>query len=101
MKRLSKQGKPPRSAADPRPGNRPYYISPHCPKCGTPLVLADLLENPGAPEEEIWHDEFICPACNDGIFMDWPEKEYERLKEVAREDIIPLSSLKRRPGYEM
>mgnify|MGYP005842987529 CR=1 FL=1 len=69
----SKNYNPPRSAAEPRPGNRPYYIAPCCPDCGTPLVLLDLLENPEMPEDEIWHDEFICPECRDGIWLDWPE----------------------------
>lgn len=64
--------KRPKSAADQRPGNMPYYISRFCNKCGTPLVLNDLLENPGRPLDEVWHDEFICPVCRDELYMDWP-----------------------------
>lgn len=75
---------PPASAAARRPGDKPYYIAPDCPQCGTPLVLADRFENPAATEEKIWHDEFICPACRDGIFLDWPENEGKQIKEENR-----------------
>lgn len=63
----------PQSPADPRPDNRPAYINPNCPKCGTPLVLLDLLENQNTPEDEIWYDEFVCPKCNDGLYIDAPK----------------------------
>lgn len=67
---------PPDSAASPRPGNKPFYIKPNCQKCGAELVLLDTFRNPDKPQEDIWYDEFICPVCEDGIYMDWPE-EYE------------------------
>jgi len=66
--------KPPVSPAIPRPGNRPYYIDTCCPECGTPLVLVDILETPNTPIDKVWHDEFICPVCLDGIYMDWPKE---------------------------
>ena len=68
-----KEERSPMCAGDSRPGNKPYYINPNCPKCSTSLVLMDLLERPDTPEEEIWHDEFTCPVCRGGIYMDWPE----------------------------
>lgn len=63
------------SAAIPRPGNKPYYLDPDCPECGTPLVLLDVFKKPDASGEEIWHDEFICPVCRDGLYVDWPENK--------------------------
>lgn len=48
------------------------HINSHCVKCDTLLILNDLLENPNKPVDEIWHDEFICPVCKDGLYMDWP-----------------------------
>lgn len=62
----------PRCAADPRPDGRPYYIDPTCP-CGTALVLSDLLHNPATPADEVWHDEWTCPKCRNGIWMDTPD----------------------------
>ncbi|ACA59059.1 hypothetical protein Daud_0513 [Candidatus Desulforudis audaxviator MP104C] len=72
----------PRSAAEPRPDNRPCYIDPCCPSCGAPLVLLDLLKSPETPEDEIWYDEFICPQCRDGIHLDWPESEFKKVFEA-------------------
>lgn len=71
---MKKKSNPPQSAATPRPGNKPYYINPKCRNCGAELVLLDTLWNPDKPQEKIWHDEFTCPICNDGIYMDWPEE---------------------------
>lgn len=73
--------KPPQSPADPRPHGRPYYIDPHCDDCGADLVLAD---SKGEPEGETWHDEFICPRCLGGIYMDWPESEMEEFQKRIR-----------------
>lgn len=72
---------PPRSPADPRHGNRPFYIEPVCPTCQSELVLADR----DLPDEEIWHDEWECPVCQDGIHMDWPASEIVALKKQAAE----------------
>ena len=62
----------PRSAAEQRANNKPAYIDTNCPECGSPLVLLYTLENPLAPTDKIWHDEFICPKCRDGIYLDLP-----------------------------
>jgi hypothetical protein len=64
----------PKSPADKRPNNKPYYIDQYCKKCGTTLVLYDLLENPNKPLDEIWYDEFICPNCQDGLYIDRPSQ---------------------------
>jgi ribosomal protein S27AE len=65
----------PRRPSDPRPGNKPYYINEFCPQCGDPLVLVDKAENPRTPEDNIWHDEWMCPVCKDGVYMDWPTRK--------------------------
>jgi hypothetical protein len=48
--------------------------------------LADLLEDPDLPSERIWYDEFICPKCRSGIFLDLPEGEITEI-EAAKEDV--------------
>ena len=69
----------PTSAAHPRPGGRPYYIADNCPTCGTPFVLYDRF-NERAPlaDDQVWYDEWICPQCRHGVWMDWPESEWNR-----------------------
>lgn len=76
---------PPETAADPRPNDEPYYIDSDCPNCGTALVLNDEHRPSGdgsgalvAPEvwderETVFHDEWVCPDCEDGIHCDWPD----------------------------
>ena len=81
----------PNSPAIPRPGNRPYYIAPDCPDCGTPLVLSDYLHNPQTPADDVWYDEWECPRCQEGIWMDWPAAEWDTDDTdptVADEDLI-------------
>ena len=71
----------PRSPADPRPDNRPYFVDPNCSTCGTPLVLDGLLANPSLPADKVWYDEWICPNhVEEGIVMDWPQRMIERLR---------------------
>lgn len=74
----------PQSAADPRPGNKPFYIKPNCPKCGAELVLLDTLLFPSKPRNKIWHDEFTCPICRDGIYIDWPEEMDMELQNLFK-----------------
>src|SRR5205823_5165776 len=76
----------PRSAADPRPGDRPYFIAGDCPEHGVALVLSDQLREPGLPAGERWFDEWECPSRfrekgpeGSGAFMDWPEGERREL----------------------
>jgi len=85
----------PENAAMPRPNNKPFYIAPNCPDCGTPLVLADLLNDSCTPGEQIWYDEFICPVCRDYIYLDWPKSERAALNEEQEEDSISWDELKR------
>lgn len=93
----------PNSAADRRPGNRPYYISPNCPVCGTALVLSDVLENPKGPKDEIWHDEWECSKCRDGVYMDWPEDYKKKVEEKDRKtltgEMVSDEELRRRLGF--
>jgi hypothetical protein len=71
----------PRSAAEPRPNNRPYYIDPNCPICGTALVLLDTLD--GIGDLPIWYDEWICPNhVLEGVHMDWPAEKIEELRSM-------------------
>lgn len=83
-----KNGKP-LSATDPRPGNKPFYINPNCPECGTELVLSNLLHN--SSENEIWYDEFMCPVCKDEIYLDWPEEEFISLKKEIEQSVHGLN----------
>lgn len=82
----------PESAADPRPGDEPYYIDNECSECGCELRL----EDEDLPEEEIWHDEWKCPECGN-LYLDWPQKEIEKLEEkiksVEEEDTGPLEEV--------
>ena len=73
----------PESAADPRPNNEPYFIDSSCPDCSEDLVLYDEYTEEGG---EVWYDEWICPSCDDGLHMDWPDSKWERI-EKAMQDI--------------
>lgn len=81
------KSKQPESAAIVRPNNKPFYIDSTCPKCGTSLVLADVLDDSNAPLETVWHDEFICPVCRDYIYLDWPETKKAALSERQEKGI--------------
>lgn len=72
---------PPSSPADPRPNNEPYYIDADCPECGTALVLYDEHHETGSSDETVWHDEWVCPSCEDGLHVDWPDGMFARLTE--------------------
>ena len=94
----------PRSAADPRPGGRPFYIEPACPTCSTLLVLLDQAEHPSASESEVWFDEWVCPQCRGGVFMDWPAGEWAAVREadasIALGDYVTLEEVRRELGLE-
>lgn len=66
----------PKSAADRRPNDRPYYVKQTCDRCGTELMYADLLIESNTSIDEIWYDEFMCPNCRDSVCMDWPQDGY-------------------------
>ena len=57
--------------SDPRPGGVPFYITKECGSCGTALVLG--------PNNEGWMDEFVCPVCNDGVYLDVPKEVSDRI----------------------
>lgn len=80
----------PQCAADPRPNGVPYYIDSDCPDCGTGLVLNDELVG----SHDIWHDEWTCPECRDGLHMDWPPEQFEELERRADSDkFVPLDDI--------
>lgn len=64
----------PRSAADRRPNDEPYFVPKTCSDCRTKLVYSYLLDDPDAPEEKRWYDEFECPKCRNGLVLDVPER---------------------------
>lgn len=62
----------------------PYYIDGTCNECGTDLVQQD--------EDSHWNDEWECPDCQDGVYMDWPSATMEQLKRRAEQhEFEPLS----------
>src|SRR5688500_13985864 len=73
-RRMTTMADLPNSAADPRPGGRPAFIDPNCKACGTALVLHDSLREQPSPPDEVWHDEWECPTCRDGLHLDRPER---------------------------
>lgn len=70
----------PRCPADPRSNNKPFYRSDKCDQCGAVLQLTSLVEDPDCPENEIWHDDWICVECNLAYF-DWPKEEIDAFNE--------------------
>lgn len=98
---------PPVSAADRRPGDRPYYIENACVRCGGPLVYAHLwcwtmdedaegkiIQRPVTPADPVWFDEFICPIHTghfDLHYLDWPQAEREALAARAQEPTHSLA----------
>ena len=71
----------PLTSSDRRPNDHPYYIDECCPNCNAILVYDDLLDG-----EEDWDnfffDEFSCPNCEDGCYMDWTPEQMEEIKEA-------------------
>lgn len=53
----------------------PVHINKICTNCKTKLVLWDNLVG-GQEKDNVWYDEWICPKCQDGIQMDWPNFYY-------------------------
>lgn len=44
-------------------------------------MLLDRLANPAAADDEVWHDEWECPNCRGGIYMDCPASEWDVWRE--------------------
>lgn len=83
----------PRSPADPRPNGEPYYIDSDCPECGTALELFDPASG--------WYDEWWCPECDDGIYIDWPEEYKEKMfGRVESEDFKSLDKLSEEDPFD-
>lgn len=93
--------------SDPRPNNRPYYIDPHCEECGADLVLADLFDDPNTPPENIWYDDWRCPKCNDGNYLDWPREMIEALRgrafesEIGEKQDVELADFTSEGGFKI
>lgn len=87
----------PESPSDPRPNGEPYYIGTTCEECGSDLVLYDDVYDTGG---SVWHDEWVCPTedCQTGIYLDWPEEEFDGLVERVTEPIeaTPLDEVENR-----
>lgn len=62
---------PPMKPSDPRSGGVPFYIANKCDNCGGKLILD--------PTNEGWLDEFICPRCKTGVYLDFPKEEIDRI----------------------
>jgi uncharacterized protein with PIN domain len=69
---------------DPRPGGVPAYIPNRCNDCGGRLVLVDAEVDEETGEKIVMHDEWTCPVCRDGVYMDWPAEELESFRETLR-----------------
>ena len=61
----------PQSAADRRPNDEPFYVPKTCEDCGEKLVYLYVAE--GRSDSEPWYDEFTCPKCRNGVYLDVPE----------------------------
>lgn len=59
--------------ATPRPDGRPVFVPADCATCGSPLRVVDLHNS--TPPDSVWHDEFECPKCLDGVVLDVPPVE--------------------------
>ena len=66
----------PLRSSDPRPGGVPYYIAKECVECGATLILD--------PDNQGWLDEFTCPKCNNGIYLDYPPEHTARIQRRRR-----------------
>lgn len=70
----------PQSPSDSR--DEPHFIDNEC-ECGATLVQWDDHYD---TDREPWYDEWVCPNCEDGVHMDWPESHWEELTERADSD---------------
>lgn len=79
------------------PREKPFFISPNCEECETPLVLRDFLDGKLPEEDTIWYDEWACPNtdCPDsqGIYMDWPPEDYAELDRRLEAASVPMSEM--------
>lgn len=92
----------PEAPADPRPNDEPYYIDNECHECGGELVYYhEHYDLDGEP----WYDEFVCPSCEGGLYMDWPEETWDGLMERVEDakkndDFISLEEMREEFGLE-
>lgn len=50
--------------------NHPLHINHKCFDCHTTLISFD----------EVWHDEWYCPKCQDGIHIDWTIEDFKKME---------------------
>lgn len=81
---------PPRRPADPRPGGVPAYIPNCCDTCKGPLGVR--------PNNKGWEDEFICPVCHDGVYLDTPLSD-DRNRRVGKGQ--QLRTLAKKKGWHL
>lgn len=94
------EGRAPNSAADPRPNSKPYYIEDSCPLCGHGLMLADIWYHPDLDFDEVWHDEWICSNCKNGIYYDIPLSALKHIFALDDVEPQPRSNGKTNTYYE-
>lgn len=96
----------PQSAADPRPGGKPYYEDEECEDCGTEIIYYhEAFPEKYDEDDEYWYDEFWCPECEGGIILDWPkdykEKKFEEWsKHVEEMETVPLEEMEEKLDLE-
>ncbi len=74
-----------------RPNDEPYYIPKTCEKCKAPLIYRSEIDSTNWQEDELFYDEFMCPVCKDGIYLDIPKTAREKLLRGAN---TPLNQCK-------
>ncbi len=82
---------PPLTEEDRRPNDRPFYIDPNCPRCGTLLQYDDLV-NGETDWNTFFFDEFQCLKCKKGAISDWLQSEVQDFKKVF--DNVDLNQCK-------
>lgn len=71
------------------PREKPFFIASECDMCEALLVRANTN----------FFDEWTCPnklcESSEGIFLDWPEEEIEKITKAAEEEgnTVPLSEV--------
>ncbi len=75
----------PATVTAPRTGNNHIITAQSVRKCDMSFVPANPSGNPDTTEEEYWNDDFVCPACCCGMYIDLPEeKAIKLLKSIKR-----------------
>ncbi len=76
---MKEETRPPVIDAAPRNGNSHIIPAQSVRKCDMTFVPGDLSGNPDTADEEFWNDDFVCPACCCGMYIDLPEEKAIKL----------------------